>query len=268
MSKQLRKQSYRPITDGLAVSDVSHGFDDSDVLEAVSLSVQQGETLAVIGPSGTGKTTLLRLLALFDRPDAGTVQLHDDDLWALSERERLDTRRQIGMVFQEANLFDTTVRQNVSYGLRVRRSWRDRFKGWLPGVGSEETTPAVTDALAVVGLADAAEQQASSLSGGEAQRVALARTLAYEPDYLLLDEPTSDLDPRNTALIEEAVDTTRAQGRGVVIATHDMHQAERIADRVAVMLDGKIIELGPTDRVFDHPDDPRARKFIDGELVY
>ncbi|MFC6721919.1 ABC transporter ATP-binding protein [Halobacteriaceae archaeon SHR40] len=268
MSKQLRKQTDRLLTDGLAVSAVSHGFDGTDVLEEISLAVRQGETLAVIGPSGTGKTTLLRLLAIFDRPDAGTVQLQGEDLWTLSERERLHARRQIGMVFQEANLFGTTVRQNVSYGLRVRRRWRDRFRGWLPGIGSGNTSRAVRDALSVVGLADAADQQASSLSGGEAQRVALARTLAYDPDYLLLDEPTSDLDPRNTAVIEEAVDTTRAQGLGVVIATHDMHQAERVADRVAVMVDGKIIELGPAEHVFERPDDPRARQFIDGELVY
>ena len=268
MSKQLRKQTDRLLTDGLAVSAVSHGFDGTDVLEEISLAVRQGETLAVIGPSGTGKTTLLRLLAIFDRPDAGTVQLQGEDLWTLSERERLHARRQIGMVFQEANLFGTTVRQNVSYGLRVRRRWRDRFRGWLPGIGSGNTSRAVRDALSVVGLADAADQQASSLSGGEAQRVALARTLASDPDYLLLDEPTSDLDPRNTAVIEEAVDTTRAQGLGVVIATHDMHQAERVADRVAVMVDGEIIELGPAEHVFERPDDPRARQFIDGELVY
>lgn len=98
--------------------------------------------------------------------------------------------------------------------------------------------------------------------------MAFARALAYDPDFLLLDEPTSDLDPRNTAVIEEAIDTARSRGFGVAVATHDMNQAERIADRVAVLLDGELIESGPTEQVFTVPKDPRARKFIDGELVY
>jgi tungstate transport system ATP-binding protein len=172
------------------------------------------------------------------------------------------------MVFQEANLFDTTVRQNVGYGLQVRRSWRDRIEAWVSRLGGSDTRRAVAETLDIVGLADAATQNVSSLSGGEAQRVAVARAIAPDPDFLLLDEPTSDLDPRNTAVIEDTIDTTRGRGLGVVVATHDMHQAERIADRVAVVLDGRVIEVGPTERVFEDPDDPRARKFIDGELVY
>jgi len=268
MSRQLQVPTRRSGTGGFGLSKVSHGFDGTAVLDGVTLSVEQGETLAVIGPSGTGKTTLLRLLSLFARPDEGTVELDGEPLWSLSERERLAARRRIGMVFQEANLFDTTVRRNVSYGMQVRRTWRERLAGWVSRLRGDETGPAVTETLDIVGLADAGTQEASSLSGGEAQRVALARAIAYDPEFLLLDEPTSDLDPRNTAVIEEAVDTTRDRGLGVVIATHDMHQAERIADRVAVVLDGRIIEVGPTDRVFNHPEDPRARKFIDGELLY
>ncbi len=258
----------RTYTDGISLSEVSYGFDRTDVLDGVTLSVERGETLAVIGPSGTGKTTLLRLLALFDRPDAGTVRIDGTDVWSVSERERRSARRRIGMVFQEANLFDTTVRRNVSYGIRVRRGWRDRLSEWSSRIVGSDATPAVTDALDLVGLADAEGTNASSLSGGEAQRVAFARALAYEPEILLLDEPTSDLDPRNTAVVEEAIETARRGGIGVVIATHDMHQAERVADRVAVMIEGRLIEVGPVDRVFSDPNDRRARKFIDGELVY
>jgi len=270
MSRQLQQRRQPSLTGALGLSNVNHGFDGTGVLKEVSLSVEQGETLAVIGPSGTGKTTLLRLLATFDRPDEGAVQLDGDDLWSLSQRERLAARRRIGMVFQEANLFDGSVRRNVGYGLRVRRGWRERLGRWLPRLGRDGTDADVdvAEMLDIVGLDEAEHQDVSSLSGGEAQRVAFARAIAYEPDFLLLDEPTSDLDPRNTAVIEEAIDTTRTRGLGVVIATHDMHQAERVADRVAVVLDGRVIEVGPTERVFDHPDDPRARKFIDGELVY
>lgn len=256
------------VSDGLSVANVSHGFDETDVLDDVTLAIEQGETVAIIGPSGTGKTTLLRLLALFYRPEAGTVRMDRTDVWTLSKRNRLHVRRRIGMVFQTANLFDTTVRRNVAYGLHVRRDWRDRLGRQLERMFGDDTGGEVAEALDVVGLADSETQSAASLSGGEAQRVAFARALAYDPDFLLLDEPTSDLDPRNTAVIEDAIETARARGLGVAIATHDMNQAERVADRVAVMLDGSLIEVGPTERVFSDPDDPRARKFIDGELVY
>ena len=253
---------------GLTLSDVSHGFDGTTVLENVSLTVERGETLAVIGPSGTGKTTLLRLLAAFHRPNEGTVRLGETDLWATSERERLAARRRVGMVFQEANLFDSSVRRNVNYGVRIRRNWRHRLRRLLGRIGDGAAGPSVTDELELVGLADAEERDVASLSGGEAQRVAFARALAYDPEFLLLDEPTSDLDPRNTAVLEDAIWTARSEGLGVIIATHDMNQAERIADRVAVMIDGRVIEIGPTERVFTDPHDGRARKFIDGELVY
>ena len=255
-------------TGRLALSEVSHGFERTDVLEDVSLGVNPGEALAIIGPSGTGKTTLLRLLSLFYRPDEGTVEFDGTDVWRLSERERLDVRRRIGMVFQEANLFDGTVHHNVRYPLTIRQGWTDRIQNWLSGLGRREANGAVTDQLELVGLEEDQLRYVSSLSGGEAQRVAFARALSYDPEVLLLDEPTSDLDPRNTAILEDAIDAARSRGLGVVMATHDMHQAERVADRTAVMLEGRIIECGPTGQVFTDPADPRARRFIDGELIY
>lgn len=261
-------EQSRGETDGLGVTGVSHGFDGTEVLEDVALTIEQGEIVAIIGPSGTGKTTLLRLLVLFQEPDAGTVTMDEGDVWTMSSDEQLRARRRIGMVFQEPNLFGASVRHNVRYGLTIRRNWRERLRRLAARFRGRETNPAVAEALDVVGLSDSEQQSAGSLSGGEAQRVAFARALAYDPDFLLLDEPTSDLDPRNTAVIEEAMETARADGRGVAIATHDMNQAERVADRVAVMLGGTLIEVGPTERVFSEPNDERARKFIAGELVY
>lgn len=261
--------SAEPAGEGVvALENVARTYGDDSVFTGVTLDARAGETLAIIGPSGAGKSTLLRMLGLFDPPDEGRVRIDGTDAWAAGERERLAARRRVGTVFQEANLFDASVGRNVAYGLHVRREWPARLREAIARLVRTEPPEAVRDALETVGLADAARRSAGSLSGGEAQRVAFARALAYDPDVLLLDEPTSDLDPRNTAVIEAAVGAARDRGMAVAIATHDMHQAERVADRVAVLLDGGLVEVGPAERVFEDPDDPRTRKFVDGDLVY
>ncbi|WP_049923801.1 ABC transporter ATP-binding protein [Halopiger djelfimassiliensis] len=258
----------------LELEGVSYGVDDTRILTDVSLAVDAGEVVTVIGPSGAGKTTLLRLASLFDRPTDGIVRCDGTDPWAADANRRLAVRRRIGYVAQRASLFDTSVARNVDIGRRVRRPWRRRIRDFLGRLVADwwQTSPSVDDrtreALALVGLADAIEQDAASLSGGEAQRVAFARALAAEPDLLVLDEPTSDLDPRNTAILERAIDRARDREYGVLLATHDMHQAERISDRVAFLLEGELVEVGPPDRIFDEPNDPRTARFVRGELLY
>ncbi|WP_049904467.1 amino acid ABC transporter ATP-binding protein [Natrialba asiatica] len=256
-------------TPTLRAVDIQHGYGSETVLETVSLSIDAGEVVAIIGPSGVGKTTLLRLLALFEQPRDGALEYDGTDVWEITTQQRLAFRRRIGMVFQDASLFDASVRRNAEYGLHVRQSWIDRLRREFADlVGLRDGTSEALEALDVVGLADELDRHASSLSGGEAQRVAFARALAFDPDVLLLDEPTSDLDPRNTAVIEDAVREASERGIGVAIATHDMNQARRVADRVAVLLGDGIIEVGETKTMFEDPEDPRTRKFIDGELIY
>ncbi|WP_224267917.1 ATP-binding cassette domain-containing protein [Haloprofundus salinisoli] len=290
MSEQEATDRLRLVADG-----VSRGFDGKPVLEDVSLSVEPGEVLAIVGPSGTGKTTLLRLLALFSRPDEGRIGLGDvaksptnapdggvadvrtngrldattRDAWALSDEERLRLRRRIGLVAQDRSLFSASVAYNAAYGLGVRRGRSSRLRASLArAVGRWSPPDAALDALETVGMVEMADEHAESLSSGEAQRVGVARALAVDPDVLLLDEPTSNLDPRNTAVIEDAMREAKARGIGVALATHDMAQARRVADKTAVVLDGACIEHGPTERVFESPRDDRASQFIAGELVY
>ncbi len=222
-----------------------------DVLDVAELEIQRGETLAIVGPNGAGKSTLLRILSFLEPGSAG-------EIWFEGQRMQfpapLDLRRRIAFVFQRPIMLRRSVRDNVAYGLRLR---------------GEKDDEAVERALQDLDLEYCAHESAMNLSGGEMQRVALARALVLEPDVLLLDEPTANLDPRNVALLESMIESIRDGGRTtVVLVTHNVHQAKRRADRVAMLLGGKLIEVGRTPDFFKNPKDPRAAGFVRGEMVY
>lgn len=228
-------------------------YDGRCVLDVERLVVQRGEILAVVGPSGAGKSTLLRLLNFLEPPDAGTIvfQGHRLTRWPVP----LHLRRQVTTVFQRPVLLSTTVANNVAYGLRLR--------GMRDGRGQVQAM------LERLRLADLAHTSAKKLSGGEAQRVALARALILHPAVLLLDEPTANLDPYNVGLIEDAVrEMNQRDGTTVVWVTHNLFQARRLAHRVAFLLNGSLVEVADAETFFTAPRDPRARAFVQGEMVW
>ncbi|WP_369425279.1 energy-coupling factor ABC transporter ATP-binding protein [Methanothrix sp.] len=200
------------------------------ILNDINIEVRTGETLGVIGPTGSGKTTLLRVMDLIEIPSKGRVLFRGEDLQR--ESERLAARRRIGVVFQRPVMLRGSVYDNVAYGLRIRR------------LSKEEIDERVGAALSDVGLEGYERRPARTLSGGEMQRVALARALAISPELLLLDEPTANLDPRTSHVIEDLISRAKMRGMTTVISTHDLPQAVRLADRIVIIMDGRVVSSG------------------------
>ena len=234
------------------LESVRQSYGGRTVLDLDRLEVRAGEILGVVGPSGSGKSTLLRLLNFLERPSEGRLLFAGQA--ADGERTPLALRRQVTSVFQHPVLQRASVRANVSYGLRLR--------------GIREDAQ-VSGLLERVGLAELSHSPARQLSGGEKQRVALARALVIRPRVLLLDEPTANLDPYNVGLIEGIVRAeNRENGTTVVLVTHNVFQAHRLAHRTGLLLNGRLVELADTASFFGSPADPRTAAFISGEMVY
>lgn len=234
------------------LTDVSKSYDGRCVLRVEELDVRRGEILGVIGPSGAGKSTLLRLLDFLELPTRGTITFGSHR--TNGSLPPLSARRRVTQVFQRPVLLSRSVFDNVAYGLRIR--------------GGNHTASAVRGVLEEVGMADLADAQAHTLSGGEAQRVALARALVIEPEVLLLDEPTANLDPANVKIIEKIVWDANAQDTTVVLVTHNIFQARRLAHRVAFLLEGELVEVGSKEQIFEAPADERTAAFVRGDMVY
>jgi len=236
------------------LQDVVKVYGGRKVVDVAALDIHRGEIFGLVGPSGAGKSTLLRLLDFLEPPTAGQIHFGRHSVNG-SGQIPLAVRRRVTTVFQRPVLLSTTIYSNVAYGLKLR--------------GERGVDARVTEVLARVGLTELARAPARTLSGGEAQRVALARAMVIEPEVLLLDEPTANLDPYNIGLIEGIVtDLNRQRGTTIVLVTHNVFQARRLAHRAALMLDGQIIEVTPAPQFFETPSDPRTAAFVRGEMVY
>ncbi|MCK0197209.1 amino acid ABC transporter ATP-binding protein [Ancylobacter sp. 6x-1] len=239
----------------LTLEAVGKTFGSHVVLDGIDLRLAPGEVVAIIGPSGSGKSTLLRCINQLEPPTSGRVTLGGTVIEAghtPGRRELMNLRRAVGMVFQSFNLFPhLTVLRNVSIAqervMKRSRAEADKISMQL---------------LARVGLADKAQQYPSRCSGGQQQRIAIARALALEPQIMLFDEPTSALDPELGLEVLAVMRELAENGMTMIVVTHEMHFAEEVSDRVIIMADGKIVEQGVSRDVMRNPQTERARRFL------
>lgn len=250
-----------PSPAGLEARALTKSFRGRKVLDGVSLTVAQGEVHAVLGPSGAGKSTLLRILNLLEPLDGGGVYLDGEQIAQAGGRITMDAphrkaRLKMAFVPQKPVAFRTSVFENAAFGLRMRE------------VEEAEIESRVRPALGRLGLSALSDAPARTLSGGETQRLAFARATVLPIEFLLLDEFTANLDPANVKALEAAVTrSAHEEGLGVLLVTHDMFQARRIADRVSLLWDGRVIETAPRREFFESPRDARTKAFVAGELA-
>lgn len=239
----------------IEIKNLSKIFNQTKVLKDITLSINEGETVAIIGPSGAGKSTFLRSINRLEEPSGGQIIIDGEDIMDPRTDIRL-VREKVGMVFQQFNLFEhKTALENVSYGLI-------RVKNMAP----EKAAQVAQSYLERVGLGDKANMYPHKLSGGQKQRVAIARTLALEPKVILFDEPTSALDPEMVKEVLLVMQDLTKQGYTVLVVTHEMGFARHVANRVLFMVEGEIIEDAEPETFFACPKTERAKIFLDQVL--
>lgn len=259
----------------IEVVNLTKSFGDLQVLKGIDLTIEQGEKVVIIGPSGSGKSTLLRCLNCMEDPTSGQVLYHGVDLTDMKV-DINEQRQNIGMVFQHFNLFNNmTVLDNITlapiltHKKQMRKQKRNAKKSGASVVPLKSTAQIKADAkenalklLERIGLSDKADAYPSQLSGGQKQRVAIVRSLAMNPDVMLFDEPTSALDPEMVGEVLDVMKDLAKSGMTMVVVTHEMGFAREVGDRVLFMDDGKILEQGTPDAVFNHPQNPRLQEFL------
>ena len=235
----------------LSLQSVAKAFGTNQVLRDVSLDINTGEVVSLIGASGSGKTTLLRCINLLETLDSGSILLDEKDITAVG-LDANPVRRRIGIVFQSFNLFPhMSIRRNITLALTevLKKS-------------ADEANETASSLLARLGLADKIDSYPDRLSGGQQQRVAIARALALNPEVLLLDEITSALDPELVGEVLDVVRELKGSGITLLLATHEMGFAREISDRVCFLADGTVAEVGPPSQILSSPTDARTQQFL------
>lgn len=238
----------------LTVKQVKKSFDGVEILKGVDLSVEKGDVVAILGPSGAGKTTLLRCINFLEHADEGELIFEGEhiDFAKASKKEIAAIRKKTAFVFQGFNLFaNKTALENVTEGLIIARK--------MPKGEAEEIGKAALDK---VGLSDRYDYYPDQLSGGQQQRVAIARAIATEPEIIYFDEPTSALDPELTIEVLEVMRKLAAEGRTMLVVTHEIRFARNVSTKVVLMEQGQVVEAGETRQIFEQPREERTREFL------
>ncbi|CAM4271444.1 amino acid ABC transporter ATP-binding protein [Vibrio agarivorans] len=238
----------------IKLNNIHKSFGDTEVLKGVSFDIKQGEIIVIIGSSGTGKSTLLRCVNFLEQADQGSIAIDDIEVDAQqhTKSEVLALRRKTGFVFQNYALFaHMTARQNIAEGLITVRGWK-----------KDQAHERAQQILDDIGLGDKGDSYPAALSGGQQQRVGIGRAMALQPELLLFDEPTSALDPEWVGEVLNLMKKLATQHQTMLVVTHEMQFAKEVADRVIFMAEGHIVEQGSPQDIFDNPQDPRLRKFL------
>ncbi|MEI8330200.1 MAG: ABC transporter ATP-binding protein [Methanomicrobiales archaeon] len=239
----------------IRITNISHEVGGRKILDDINLDIRRGEIFTLIGPSGSGKTTLLRLINLLDRPTAGKILFDTMDTTG-TEQSRLSIRRRMSLVFQKPAVLNTTVVENVAFGLKFR------------GTDHGQIASRVTSALELVGLRGFEKRRAVTLSGGEMQRVAIARAMVTRPEVLILDEPTANLDPVSSEIIEDLLIKINSDKHTTILfSTHDMILGQRLAHRIGVIMNGRLAQVGTLHDIFYRPNGGEVARFIGIDTV-
>jgi len=239
----------------LQATELVKEYEGNPVLREINIAIREGEAFALIGPTGSGKTTLIRLLDLLLFPTSGRIHFDGVDV-TYDKHARLEARRRMSYVQQKPVVFTMSVYDNVACGLKWRHEKSQLIKR------------KVNDALELVEMSNYMNRNAKTLSGGETQRIAIARALVTQPEILFLDEPTANLDPPSTAKVEQVIHNVIKERKvTVAMATHDMVQGQQLATRIAVLLDGKIMQVGRPSEIFSSPESQRVAEFVGIENI-
>ncbi|MCD3444178.1 amino acid ABC transporter ATP-binding protein [Streptococcus equi subsp. zooepidemicus] len=238
----------------IKVTHLTKSFSGQKILDDLTVTIEKGQVIALVGASGAGKSTFLRSMNYLEQPDTGSITIDDFavDFEHITKEDMLTLRRKLAMVFQQFNLFERrTALDNVKEGLKIVKKLSD-----------QEATDIARAELAKVGLSDRENHYPRHLSGGQKQRVAIARALAMKPDVLLLDEPTSALDPELVGEVERSIIDAAKAGQTMILVSHDMAFVYQVADRVLFLDKGKILEEGSPEQIFRYPKEARTKEFF------